>query len=135
MGWHLVSGPSVGHWAAKRLNCGYFEDRSQAIGLQKNSDLIAAVIYENWNGTSVYCHVVFEGRLTTRYLREVFRYPFIDCGVNKIIAPINSGNEKAQQLVKNMGFVEEARITGAVANGDVVFYTLTKQDCRFINHG
>lgn len=135
MGWRLVDGPTVGHWAAAHLKCGYFEERSQAIGLERNGDLIAGVIYEDWNGRSIVCHIVFSGRLTPTYLREVFRYPFVTCGVDKIIAPVSSANAKAARLVENMGFVEEARITGAAADGDMVLYTLTKQDCRFIDHG
>ena len=112
-----------------------FASNNRNTTLQSRGSHQATLIYENWNGASIYCHAVFEGKLTKTFLKRLFEYPFIDCGVYKMIAPINSANKKAQKLVKNMGFVEEARITCAVADGDVVFYTLTKHDCRFINYG
>ena len=132
MGWYLVDGPEVGLWAANKLGCGYFEQQSQAIGLKRDDRLIAGVIYENWNGRAITCHIVIAGRMTPTYLREVFRYPFVTCGVDKIIAPVSSANAKAARLVENMGFVPEARITGAAADGDLIFYTLNKHNCRFI---
>jgi len=54
------------------------------------------------------------------------------CGVNKMIAPVSSSNSKIMKLLDNMGFAEEARIKDA-ADGDIVFYTLARQDCRFLH--
>jgi hypothetical protein len=31
-----------------------------------------------------------------------------------------------------MGFVEEARVKDAVPNGDIIFLTLAKENCRFL---
>lgn len=132
MGWNIVTGPEVGHWVAQEVDGGYFADRSQAIGLQRDGDLIAGVIYENWNHQSIVCHIAFLGRLTSGYLAAVFDYPFQVCGVAKIIAPIRGDNRSAIKLVQNMGFSEEARIKDATPTGDLVFYTMTRDQCRFL---
>ena len=76
------------------------------------------------------CHIAVVGRLTSRYLAAIFDYPFNVCGVEKIIAPILSGNTKALRLVKNMGFVEEARLR--FSDEDVCVMTMTRQQCRFL---
>lgn len=132
MGWHLVHGETVGHWVAKQSNGSYFAEKSQAIGLEKDGELSAGVIYENWNMASVVCHIAFIGRLTPKFLAAVFKYPFVDLGVHKIIAPIDSSNVKALRVVRKLGFNEESRITGAAPNGDIVFLTLARNKCRYL---
>lgn len=133
MGWNLTQGDAVGHWVAKQSNGSYFAEKSQAIGLQRNGFIEAGVIYENWNGPSVVCHIAFLGRLNVAFLAAVFKYPFVDLGVNKIVAPIDSNNVKALRVVSKLGFHEEARITGAAPNnGDIVFLTLAREECRYL---
>ena len=134
MGWHITSGPTVGEWVCEQTGGGYHAERSNAIGLRKGNELVCGVVYENWNGRSIVCHIAFKDRLTPAYLAAVFDYPFNVCGVEKIIAPIGSKNVKALKLVSKMGFTEEARIKDADTDGDVVFLTLTRDACRFLGH-
>jgi RimJ/RimL family protein N-acetyltransferase len=134
MGWHIVNGPEVGHWVASAFDGGYFAERSEAIGLKKNGELIAGVIYENWNHKSIFCHIAFLGRITPSFLAAVFHYPFEVCDVEKIIAPIRGDNRKAINLVTKMGFSEEARIKDATPTGDLTFYTMTRNSCRFLRN-
>lgn len=132
MGGHLTSGPAVGHWTAKRVNGAFFEGGATAIGLERDGKLVAGVIYENWNGKSLLAHIAVEGRLTRDFIAAIFDYPFNVCGVDKIICPVSSGNSKSIKLVLNMGFVAECKIADAYPDGDAVFYTLKRANCRFI---
>jgi RimJ/RimL family protein N-acetyltransferase len=45
---------------------------------------------------------------------------------------VYSDNEKSIRFVKNMGFVEEARLSDCQPNGDIIFLTLKRVDCRFL---
>ena len=135
MGWHITDGPDVGEWVAEHTRGRYHPVSSQAIGLVRDDKLVAGVIYENYNGTSLWVHIAITGRLTPQYLKEIFRYPFVTCDVEKIIAPVGSNNVKSSKLVENMGFVEEARIRDATLDGDIIMYTMSKSNCRFINYG
>lgn len=132
MGRNIVSGDDVGHWVASQSGGSYFAAKSQAIGLEQDGKLIAGVIYENWNHASVVCHIAFLGRLTPLFMHLVFRYPFVDLDVQKIIAPIYSDNVKALRVVGKLGFNEESRITGAAPNGDIIFLTMARDKCRFL---
>jgi RimJ/RimL family protein N-acetyltransferase len=132
MGRYITKGPAIGHWVAKRVEGGYFEERSQAIGLCKDDEIIAGVIYENWNRKSIWCHIAIEGRMTGAYLAAIFDYPFNVCQVDKIIVPVGSDNAASIKLVTNMGFVEESRIKDARVDGDIVFYTMKHDACRFL---
>jgi len=132
MGWNITKGSEVGQWVAKRIRGGYFEGRSEAIGLKRDGELVAGVIYENWNHKSIWCHIAIEGRLTPEYLAAIFDYPFNICQVEKIIVPVGSENEESLRLVKKMGFAEEARIKDGRPDGDIVFLTLAHKNCRYI---
>lgn len=132
LGWHIVQGAEIGNWVAQRIHGGYFAEQSSAIGLQKDAKTIAGVIYENWNNRTVFCHIAVEGRLTKSYIKAIFDYPFNVLNVEKIIVPVVKSNEKSIKLVHNMGFAEEARIKDGAPDGDIIFMTLARKDCRFL---
>jgi len=128
----LITDHSAGHWTAECINGKYFEAMSQSIGLKKNGEFVAGVIYENWNRRSITCHIAISGRLTPRYLAVIFDYPFNVCDVKKIIVPVDATNSKSVTLVEKMGFTEEARIKDGMADGDMILYTLAKEDCKYL---
>lgn len=132
MGRHIVDGPVVGRWVAQQMDGAYFEEKSQAIGLEQDGKLVAGVIYENWNGRSIICHISILGGVSKQWLGAIFKYAFVTCGVGRIIAPVDSANERAVNLVKRMGFTEEARLTDAAANGDMIFFTMQPGACRYL---
>jgi RimJ/RimL family protein N-acetyltransferase len=132
LGWHIVQGDAVGNWVAARVHGKYFAEGSQAIGLERDGQIIAGVIYENWNKASIVCHIAIEGRMTKGYLRAIFNYPFEVCKVKKIIVPVSSTHVKSLKLVTKMGFIEEARVKDATPDGDIIFLTLAKENCRFL---
>jgi len=134
MGWHITSGPDVGEWVCGHTGGGYHAERSNAIGLRKGDELVSGVVYENWNGRSIVCHIAIQDRITPSWIAAIFDYPFNVCGVDKIIAPVSSGNVKALKLVSKMGFTEEARLKDADTNGDIVFLTMTRDACRYLGH-
>lgn len=132
MGWNIVQGAEIGAWVAERIAGKFHPDVSSAIGLRKDGETVAGVIYENWNKASIFCHIAIEGRLTKSYLKAIFEYPFNACQVKKIIVPIVSSHVKSIKLVTNMGFTEEARIVDGAQDGDIIFMTMTKDNCRFL---
>ena len=132
MCFEITSDHSAGHWTAEKIEGGYHEVRSRSIGLKKNGEFVAGVIYENWNRRTITCHIAIAGRMTPRYLAIIFDYPFNVCDVKKIIVPVDSTNSKSVNLVKKMGFIEEARIKDGMADGDMILYTLAKNDCKYL---
>ena len=132
MCFEITSDHLAGHWTAEQIEGGYFEARCRSIGLKKDGKFVAGVIYENWNRRSITCHIAISGRLTPRYLWAIFDYPFRVCDVKKIIVPVDATNSKSVKLVEKMGFTEEARIKDGMASGDLILYTLAKNDCKYL---
>ena len=132
MGWNIVNGPRVGLWVTEQTQGGFDPQRSVAIGLERDGELVAGTVHENWNGVSVMCHIVWQ-HVTPAYLAAVYDYPYNVAKVDKIIGPISSNHTRALALVSKMGFSEEARIKGAAHDsGDIVLMTQTPDKCRYL---
>ena len=132
MGWRIVSGPQVGAWVTAQTEGAFDPNRSVAIGLERDGELVAGTVYENWNGRSVVCHIAWQ-RVTPAYMAAVYDYAYNVAGVDKIIGPISSNHTRALALVSKMGFSEEARIKGAAYDsGDIVLMTQTPDKCRYL---
>lgn len=134
MSFEITSDHAAGHWTAQKVDGGYFQERSRSIGLKKNGEFVAGVIYENWHGKSITCHIAVTGRMTSAYLGAIFHYPFNVCKVGKIIVPISSTNIASIKFVEKMGFQEEARIKDAMADGDMVIFTMLKKRCKYLEY-
>ncbi len=132
----IISGKDrVVPWVAKKLFARFNAD--EGIGLDQDGEMIAGVVYEDWNGASFVVHIVVQGIMTPKYLAAIFHYPFVYCGASKLIAPIPESNEESVRFVKKLGFREEARLHDAHPDGSVLLYTMTPDQCRFIGekHG
>lgn len=121
----------VGRWVCSRTG-GTFSGGT-ALGLQKSGELVAGVLYDNYNGASVCMHVAGEGRWMNRdFLWYAFHYPFNEMKVKKIIGLVPSVAENVLQFDEHIGFVEEHRIADAHPEGDLVILSMTREQCRFL---
>ena len=132
MGRYLISGAGVGKWVADRVDGRYWADGSAAIGLEQDGVIIAGVIYENWNGASIVCHMAVDGRLTPEFIGAIFDYAFRVAAVRTVMCPVSSSNEKSIALLRNMGFTVAANIEDAHQDGDLLLFTLKRSACRFL---
>ena len=121
----------VGPWVASRCNAIFTPDNSSTIGWVKDGRITAGVWYEDYNQVSVTTHIAVEEPLTRRYLNVIFDYPFEQLGVKNIIAPVISDNELSIDFVKKLGFEEKARLLDVFPTGDLLFFVMTKDKCKF----
>lgn len=126
----IVTGKAPAEWVAKKLFADF--NACEAIGLERRGEIVAGVVYENWNGASFVCHIVVEGLMTPRYLAAIFHYPFVHCGAAKIIAPVAESNEDSIRFCRKLGFTLESTITRAHPDGSLLLFTMEPEACRFI---
>lgn len=123
----------VGPWVCERTNDTWIKDRGTVIGKIDNGNIVAGVIYENWNGSSVVCHIAGQGRWADKYyLAVIFDYPFNQIKANKIIAPVCSTNQKSIDMLTHMGFNQEAKLLGATSKGDLLFFVMNRENCKYL---
>ena len=127
----IVSGEHVGRWVCKKLKACY-EEGAQGVGLERSGEITAGVCYENWNGRSIMCHIVIDQPITRSYLFAIFHYPFEYLGVDKIIVPVVETNTESIRFVEKLGFSGEATLRGVHPDGDMILYTMKREDCRFL---
>lgn len=98
--------------------------------------MVAGVVYDNWNGRNVECHIASEGAnwLTREYLWTIFDYPFNQMKAERITAPVVEDNSASRRFVEHLGFEQEARLYGAHPSGDILVYCMRKpQAQRWLN--
>lgn len=104
-----------------------------AIGLERDGELVAGVIYEGYNGHNVWMHVAIPGRITKAYLRYCFYYPFIELGCRRVSGYVEASNAEARRFDEHLGFQQEAILSGAASDGgDVILYRMHRKDCRYV---
>lgn len=131
----IVIGEHVCEWVAPRTGGSYYAGSGQGIGIEKNGELVAGVLYENYSGNSVVAHIAaLPGKrwMTREFLRLIVRYPFDQLKVKKIVAPVDSTNAAALAFNGKLGFVTEAVLKDAGRSGDLHLMTMTRQQCRFL---
>lgn len=127
----LVIGPGVGEWVAKRIGSAHDPETHVGIGWQTDR-IVCGVLYEGYTRRSIRAHIACEGQMTKEFTRTIFDYPFNQLDVEKIIAPIYEGNVKAISLVERLGMKEETRLKDTHPSGDLIFYVMRREDCRWI---
>ena len=109
----------------------------KGIGLERDGELTAGVLYEGFNGRSMWMHVAANpgGRwLTREFLRYCFHYPFVEAGVDRVFGWVDAANAAARRFDEHLGFKPVAVIPGASrTGGEVVVYAMNKSECRYVD--
>jgi RimJ/RimL family protein N-acetyltransferase len=109
----------------------------KGLGLERDGELVAGVVYEGFNGKNVWMHVAAEPGakwMTREYLRYCFHYPFNEMGVQRVTGYVEASNELARRFDEHLGFRQEAVLKGAATDGgDVILYVMWKDECRYVD--
>jgi RimJ/RimL family protein N-acetyltransferase len=107
----------------------------KGLGLERDGELIAGVVYEGFNGNNVWMHVATTPgkKWTMEYLRYCFYYPFEELGCKRVSGYVEASNEVARRFDEHLGFQQEAVLRGAATDGgDVILYVMRREDCRYV---
>jgi hypothetical protein len=124
-----------GPWMMAVLGGGkWLPGRGHIIGLWENGP-ICGCLFEASNGASIMLHIAAIGKrwMNREYLWFVFYYPFVQLEITKILAPIESTNTVCCRFVEHIGFTLEATLKDAAPKGDLLVYTMTKDQCRWLS--
>lgn len=109
----------------------------QGIGLERNGELIAGVIFEGANGHNVWMHVAANPGghwLTRMYMTACFGYAFVQCGAARVSGYVEASNAQARRFNEHLGFKQEALLAGAASDGgDVIIYRMLRSECKYVN--
>lgn len=124
----------VGAWAAARIP--YVDTWGawyQAIGLERDGEIVAACVYTDQIGTGITMNVAIDcgGKWMTREaLRAVFRYPFRQLGCRRVTALIAAHNAASRRITEKLGFRQEGVLRAAVPGDDLIVYGMLREECK-----
>lgn len=125
----ITGAKRVAPWVSKKMFGARFK-ADEAIGLEIDGEIVAGVVYEDWNGASFVCHIAAD-KMTPGFIGAIFHYPFVHCGAKKVIAPVPESNTESVAFVEKLGFRLEHRILDAHPDGAIRLYSIMA-DNRFI---
>jgi RimJ/RimL family protein N-acetyltransferase len=131
----LVSDPDRVFELVSRYTRIHGVEDQKGVGLEIGGDLVAGVVYQQYNGSNVWMHIAIvpERRVTFEFVWYVFHYPFIELGCKRVGASVDMSNAASRRICERVGFLEEARLRGAGSDGgDVVLYVMWKEGCRYV---
>lgn len=128
--------PIVKAWMAERFGQVAPQLAHSTIVLARAGQIRGAVWLENYNGASVLCHVVGDGRrwLTRAFCEAVFHYVFNVLGCRKMLGIVRESNGDARQFDEHLGFRQECLIADADPDGGLIIYSLKREDCKFLEN-
>lgn len=125
----------VGEWVRQRVGHVRSWGPSQAIGLEKDGELIAGVVFNFYSGCDIAMHVAsVPGKrwMTKEYLKACFAYPFITLGVRRITGYVPAKSKDVLAFDEHLGFKREGLMRDALPDDDVVILGMTRKECRFV---
>ena len=108
----------------------------EAIGLERDGELVAAVIFNFFSGADIAMHIAaVPGRrwMTRELLRAAFRYPFVQLGCRRVTGYVPASNTDALRFDRHLGFVQEGVMREALESGeDVIVLGMLRSECRWL---
>ncbi len=131
----IVIGQPVVEWVAKRTGEHGNFGAAVGFGVERNGELIAGVVYNEWNGVNInqHCAAVHGSNWMSRELLWMaFDYPFNQAKVKRITGLVGEKNMPSRRLNEHLGFVLETRLKDAHPDGDMLVYVLRREQCRWL---
>lgn len=103
-----------------------------AIGVERDGELIAGIVVNNFNGTNATVHIALTKSLPRDFLPVCFEYLFVQCGLKRVTGLVPADNPKALKFDLHIGFKEEFVMKHGHPSGAMHVLVMFKEDCRWI---
>lgn len=123
-------------WATRRIGLVRFRADAKTIGLEKNGELAAVVVFDTFSSTDCSMHIASDGSrrwMNRELLVAAFAYPFVQCGLRRVTGLVAANNAEALAFDEHLGFEREGLFREACPDGtDLVALGMLRRNCRFI---
>lgn len=127
--------PRVAAWAAAQIGVQFPSDFN-AIGIERDGELIVGVVYDRFSGTDICMHVAAKpGVLWVKRdaMYRFFAYPFLQLNCARVTGLVAANNQVARKFDEHIGFVQEGVMRRGMPDGeDIIVYGMLRHECRWI---
>lgn len=110
-------------------------DMLATIGLERDGELVAVAGYNQFTPKSCAVHFSIDKGIypPRNFIWFVHYYPFVQAGVNVMLAMVRAENQRIIKLAEHLGYTLHCKIDEA----GLLLYGLSKQNCKWIgiNYG
>lgn len=101
---YSINNPAVVRFVARHAGADDFTANA-ALGMHKDGQIIAGVVFDNYTGRNIFMHVAGIGRhwLTREFLWMGFDYPFNQLGLERVSGLVTETNTAAMTFDKHLG--------------------------------
>ena len=124
-------------WASERIGVRFRADAC-TIGLERDGELVAVVVYDTFSEVDACMHIASDGTrawMNKSLLLAAFAYPFIQLKLRRVTGMVPAKNTEALAFDEHIGFVREGYHPKALPDDDIVSLGLLRENCRFIPQG
>jgi RimJ/RimL family protein N-acetyltransferase len=121
-------------WALSRIGIPAFRRDAYSIGLERDGELVAVVVFDSFSECDCNIHVASDGTaqwMNKAFLLATFAYPFGQLGLRRVTGMVPAHNEAALKFDENLGFVREGYHKHALPDGDIISLGMMRENCRF----
>ena len=121
-------------WALERIGLSEFRRDAYTIGLERDDELVAVVVYDAFSSCDCNMHIASDGTgrwMNKALLLAAFAYPFGQLGLRRVTGLVPAKNVKALEFDENLGFVREGLHRHALRDDDLISLGMLREDCRF----
>jgi RimJ/RimL family protein N-acetyltransferase len=132
----IVSTPREKLWAAINAKTGIpWSSDFRGIGLVRGDLLCAAVGYNGFAGRVCSMHSAIDHpeAVNRTFVRAIFEYPFDQCGVRILFAPVAGSNTRSISIIERCGFhLHDIMKECSTDGSDLLLYRMERHECRWL---
>jgi RimJ/RimL family protein N-acetyltransferase len=122
-------------WAARVIGCERFRRDAYCIGLEKQGELVAVVVFDDFTKAGCHMSVASDGSahwLSRGYLAALFAYPFLQLKLRRVTALIAQKNERSRSFCEHIGFRQEGVCPHGLPDDDLIIMGMLAGECRYL---
>jgi len=123
-------------WAAERIGVRGFRRDACTIGLERDGELCAVVVFDTFSDCDCNIHIASDGTkrwMNRDLLAATFAFPFVQLGFRRITGLVAEDNAAALAFDENLGFVREGYHPHGAGEGvAMITLGLLREHCRFL---
>lgn len=109
-----------------------FDNYRNAIGYEKDGELLAVVSYAHYTGHDIEMGLLVEGSPPKGFVKAAFAYPFKQLGCLRVTAEIATKNDRMLRLIERFGFRKEGVKRSGLPDDDYILFGMTRAECRYL---